>query len=309
MNCKKGDKVKELLDVIEKGILQVMDSEKYKEYLKVQSMFHNYSSNNTLLILLQKPTATAVAGYKTWQNLGRQVQKGEKGIEILAPCRYKYKKEIEKINPITQKPIIDSKTGEPIKEVRTIEGLSFRKVSVFDISQTEGKELPSLAKEIQTNSKNSEMVIKVIKEISEVPILFEDIEDGSKGYFSPIENKIVIKKDMSYDQTAKTLIHEYTHSQLHGKDNFNIDRATAEVQAESVAFIVSNRYGIDTSEYSFSYLASWSSGKDLKELKKSFDAIQKTANKIIDKMDKVLEKELQLQIDVKEEVEEWGMEL
>lgn len=286
MATTKNNKTKELIETLEKGILEVFDSQKYKEYLKVQSMFHNYSSNNVMLIFLQKPTATVVAGYKTWQKLGRQVQKGEKGISILAPCPYKYKKEVE---------VIDPETKKPIKEVKIVEGLRFKKVSVFDISQTEGKELPSLTTEIKTNSEKSRMVISAIKEISEVPILFEDIKGGAKGYFSPIENKIVIKNGMSQDQTVKTLIHEYTHSQLHGMKNPLIDRATAEVQAESVAFIVSNRYGIDTSEYSFNYLASWSSGKDLKELKNSLDIIQKVSNDIVEKIDKVLEKELELQ--------------
>lgn len=295
MTKENADITKEMIETIEKGILDTMNSEKYKEFLKVQSMFHNYSYNNTMLIFLQKPEATAVAGYKTWQKLERQVQKGEKGINILAPAPYKFKVEVNKIDPETKKPIIDPQTNEPIKETKTVEGLNFRKVSVFDISQTEGKELPSLAVEIKTNSKNAEMVINGIKEISDTPIFFEDYKERSKGYFSPSENKIVIKDGMSLDQTAKTLVHEYTHSQLHKQGYLNIDRATAEIQAESVAFIVSNRYGIDTSEYSFNYLASWSSGKDLKELKNSMDIIQKASNIIIEKLDSILEKELKLQ--------------
>jgi antirestriction protein ArdC len=295
MDNKGKDKIKELLDKVEKGVLEVMDSEKYKEYLKFQSMFHNYSTNNIMLIFSQKPTATAVAGYKTWQKLGRQVQKGEKGIKILAPCIIKKTKEIEKIDPKTLKPIIDSETGKPIKTLETFEFSRFKKISVFDISQTEGKEVPSLITEIQTNSKNSDMIIKAIKKISEVPITFETIKNGAKGYFLPKGNRICISEGMSKDQTVKTMIHEYTHSILHGEGDTNVDKATKELQAESTAFIVSNRYGIDTSEYSFGYLASWSGGKDVKNLKQSFDIIQKTSHEIIEKLDETLEKELEVQ--------------
>ncbi len=290
------NKTKEIMEKLENGIKETMDSEKYKEFLKVQSQFHNYSFNNAMLIFLQRPDATRVAGYKTWQKLGRYVKKGEKGIGILAPCPYKYDKWVDKIDPKTNEPIKDPKTGEVIKEKKTIEGIYFKKVSVFDIKQTDGKELPTLCNELQGNSINAEKIVNAIKSISETPIVFKNIESGAKGYYSRLENIIAIKEGMSLNQTAKTLIHEYAHSKLHSAESSKLlDRATKEVQAESVAFIVSNRFGVDTSQYSFEYLASWSSGRDLKELKQSFDLIQKTSNDIISKIEKVLEKELQLQ--------------
>lgn len=281
-----NDKIKEIMEKLEKGISDVFESEKYKNYLKFLSSFHNYSANNSMLIFLQKPDASLVAGYKSWQKLGRQVQRGEKGIDILAPMPYKFTKDVEKIDP---------GTGKKTVETKEVQGLNFRKVSVFDVSQTQGKELPSLITEIKTSSKNAENVINSIKRISEIPISFEDIKDGSKGYYSPLENRIAIKEGMSLDQTVKTLVHEYTHSQLHSKGLTDIDRRTAEVQAESVAFIVSNKFGIDTSEYSFSYVAAWSSGKELEELKSSLDIIQKTSNQIIEKIENVLSREIELQ--------------
>lgn len=290
------DKTKELLEKLENGIKETMNSERYKSFLKFQSQFHNYSFNNQMLIYMQRPDATYVAGFKSWAKFDRHVMKGEKGISILAPNVYKYEKEINKVDPKTKKPVRDPLTGEIQKEKVEMQGKSFRKVSVFDLKQTDGKELPSICNELQGNSVNAESIIKSIKKVSEVPIKEEVIESGAKGYYSRFENVIAINKGMSTDQTAKTLIHEYAHSQLHNTEAaILLDRGTKEVQAESVAYIVSNRFGVDTSEYSFDYLANWSSGKELKELKQSFDLIQKTADKIIGKIEGVLDKELELQ--------------
>lgn len=281
------DKTKELVEKLEKGILDTLNSEHYKNFLKFQSQFHSYSFNNQLLIYLQKSDATQVAGFKSWEKFERHVMKGEKGISILAPNPYKYKAEVEKV---------DSKTGEITKENVDKQRMSFRKVSVFDVSQTDGKELPDICKELQGNSVSAENIIKAIKKISEVPVIEKVIESGAKGYYSRLEDLIAINEGMSLDQTAKTLIHEYTHSKLHNTEAASLwDRATKEVQAESVAYIVSNRFGVDTSEYSFDYLANWSSGKELTELKQSLSLIQKTADNIITKMEGVLNKELELQ--------------
>lgn len=281
------DKTKELVEKLEKGILDTLNSEHYKNFLKFQSQFHSYSFNNQLLIYLQKPNATQVAGFKAWEKFERHVMKGEKAISILAPNPYKYKAEIEKL---------DSKTGEITKENVEKQGMSFKKVSVFDVSQTDGKELPDICKELQGNSVSAENMIKAIKKISEVRVIEKVIESGAKGYYSRLEDLIAINEGMSLDQTAKTLIHEYTHSKLHNTEAASLwDRATKEVQAESVAYIVSNRFGVDTSEYSFDYLANWSSGKELTELKESLSLIQKTADNIITKIEGVLNKELELQ--------------
>lgn len=280
------DKTKELVEKLEKGILDTLNSNQYKEFLKFQSQFHNYSFNNQMLIYLQKPEATNVAGFKSWQKFERHVMKGEKGISILAPNPYKYLKNVE---------TVDKKTGEVKTEKVETQGMSFRKVSVFDVSQTDGKELPEICKELQGNSINAESIIKAIKKISEIPIIEKIIESGAKGYYSRTEDLIAINKGMSLDQTAKTLIHEYAHSKLHNTEAaLMMDRATKEVQAESVAFIVSNHFGVDTSQYSFDYLASWSSGKELTELRQSLDIIQKTSDKIISKIENVITKEIEL---------------
>lgn len=292
----KVDKVKEALKKLEDGIKNTMESEKFKSFLKFQSKFHSYSFNNAMLIYLQRPDASQVAGFKTWEKLERHVLKGQKGIMILAPCKHMFEKLVEKIDPKTNKPVTDPKTKEVVKEKVSAQRLSFRAVYVFDVNQTEGKELPTICEELQGNSIKSENIIKAIKHICEIPIVEKNITDGSKGYYSRMENLIAVKQDMTLDQTAKTLIHEFAHSQLHNTDAAGLlDRATKEVQAESVAFIVADHYGVDTSEYSFEYLASWSSGKELKELKDSLNIIQKTSDAIINKMNDALgiNKELQ----------------
>lgn len=282
------DRINAIMDQLEKGITDTMYSEKYKAFLKVQSMFHSYSFNNAMLIYMQRPDATKVAGYNTWINkFERNVQRGEKGITILAPCPYKYE---------TDKKVKNKITGKDEIEKVNVEGLRFKAVTVFDVKQTQGKPLPEICHELTGSSQNSENIIKAIKQFSKVPIVDKVITNGAKGYYSRLEGLIAINAGMSPDQTAKTLIHEYAHSQLHNTEaSAALKGATKEVQAESVAFIVSNHYGIDTSEYSFEYLASWSSGKELKELKQSFDLIQKTANKFIEEIDTVLGRDLAIQ--------------
>ena len=286
------EKTQALLKSIEDGIKNVLNSETFKKFLDCQSKFHTYSFNNTMLIFTQRPDATRVAGFKAWNKFDRHVMKGEKGISILAPYVYKYKKDEN---------VLDAKTGQPVKNpdgtIKTqkveAQGMTFHRVAVFDIKQTDGKELPEICKELTGNSDNALNIVKAIKGISEIPIVGENITNGSKGYFSPIEKKIAFKVGMSIDQTAKTLVHEYAHSKLHSDLTNNIDRATKETQAESVAYIVSKHFGLDTSDYSFQYLASWAS-KGLKELKESFDTIQRAADETINKVENYLEHEQEL---------------
>lgn len=288
-----NDKVKEIIEQLEEGIKSAMNSTRFKQYLKVQSMFHNYSFNNTMLIMLQKPDATRVMGYESWRKLERQVNRGEKAISIIAPSISKKIIEQEKVDPVTKQPI-KGHDGKPMIEKVEIPGLRFVKASVFDISQTSGKELPSICNELQGNSKSAAQIIEGIKAISPIPIN-EGNTGAAKGYYAPNENIIVYKAGMPLDQVAKTLVHEFTHYKLHNNEaEIKYDRQTAEVQAESVAYVVSNKLGLDTSEYSFDYIAAWSSGKDLKELKKSLEVIQKTSCDIIDNLQKAFEKQLEV---------------
>jgi hypothetical protein len=282
------DRVNELIEQLENGIKETLNGERYKAFLKLQSQFHSYSFNNAMLIYLQRPDATRVAGFQTWKNnFERHVMKGEKGISILAPCPYKYERPVK---------VINKETGKEETQTRMVEGLSCRRVTVFDVKQTEGKPLPEICNELQGNSESAARIIKAVKELSDIPVIEKAITSGAKGYYSWLENIIVIKEGMPLDQSAKTHVHEFCHSRIHSQEVCKtLDRATIEVQAESVAYIVCNRFGLDTSEYSFEYLANWSSGKELKELKQSFDIIQKTASDIIEKMEKVINKNLELQ--------------
>lgn len=284
-----SDKIKELLNQAQQGTKAIFDSDHYQNYLKVMSRFHNYSARNSLLIWLQKPNATYVAGFQAWKkNFNRQVQKGEKGIAIMgfAPKKIQVDrlKKDEKGNPIYDA------SGKPITEKGTEQIPAYIPVYVWDISQTAGEPLPELIHELEGNTADFELLMSAIKEISPIPIFFEDITSGAKGYFSAGEKKIVIKTGMSNIQTLKTAIHEITHANLHAPEkNLTLrepkDRATKEVEAESTAFVVCNHYGIDTSDYSFPYLASWSSSKELKELQSSLDTIQAQAGELIDKID------------------------
>jgi len=278
------DKVKMLTDKLEKGVEEILTSERYKAYLKQMSKFHDYSYRNSLLILLQKEDATLVAGYKTWQtSFNRNVNKGEKGISILAPCPIKVTKEIEFTN------------DEGKKEKRTEEVLipKFKPVTVFDVSQTSGEPLKQIALELQGDYKDYDKLFGAIKKCSEYQIIFtKDLT--VKGCCSAKEKTIKIKDDMSQIQTIKTLIHEIAHEKLHFKKDSKSTRRQAEVEAESIAFVVSNYFGIDTSSYSFDYISSWQK-KDKADVKSSLNIIQETANSMIKEIkNNLLEKEISI---------------
>ena len=307
---KPADKLKEITDRLEQGIKELFDSERYKEYLRVMSKFHNYSFNNTLLIAMQKPDASLVAGFQSWKNnFKRNVVKGEKGIKILAPSPFKIKQEMEKIDPATQKPVIGA-DGKPVKEEKEITIPAFKVVSVFDVSQTEGKELPDIAVDMLTGDvERFKDVFAALEKTSPVPIGFEKIEGNSHGYYHLEEKRIAIDEGMSELQTIKTAIHEIAHAKLHDIDPNapkeeqadRPDRRTREVQAESVAYAVCQHYGLDTSDYSFGYVAGWSSGRELDELKSSLETIRSTAAEIINSIDEHLQ-EIQKERD-KEQVQ------
>lgn len=287
------DKTKELLEKLEKGIQDLYSSEKYSAYLETLSKFYNYSFNNTLLIALQKPSATYVAGFNSWKNnFKRYVNKGEKGIQILAPAPYKTSIEMEKIDPKTKKPVLGA-DGKPVTEMVEVIKPYFKTVYVFDVSQTSGEPLPTIATELKANVENFNQFYKSLEMVSPFPMEKENITSGAKGYCDPENKRIAINEGMSEAQTIKTAVHEISHSILHAIDGDKKDKRTREVEAESIAFVVSNHFGIDTSDYSFGYIAGWSSGKELKELKNSLDTIQKTANELITSIEAAYQ-ELQL---------------
>ena len=318
---KNAQQVREITDKLEQGIKELFESERFKEYLRTMSKFYNYSFNNTLLIAMQKPEATYVAGYTSWQrNFDRQVMKGEKGIKILAPAPYKAQEEREKIDPLTQKPVIGA-DGKAVTETVEVLRPAFKVVSVFDVSQTDGKELPDIiVDELKGTVENYEAFFDALRQESPVPISFEDIPGGAKGFFSPVESRIAIQEGMSEIQTVKTAIHEIAHAKLHAfkpdekaTPEDKKDRHTKEVEAESVAYTVCQRYGIETSDYSFGYIAGWSSGKETKELKSSLDTIRKTAAEMIEGIDaklkvllaeKAQSAEMEVEAPVKEAVPE-----
>ena len=297
---KNAQQVREITDKLEQGIKELFESERFKEYLTTMSKFYNYSFRNTLLIAMQKPDATLIAGYTAWQrNFERHVMKGEKGIKILAPAPYKVKEERQKLDPVTQQPILD-KDGKPVTEVVEVSRPAFKVVSVFDVSQTDGKELPDIAvDELSGSVENYAAFFDTLKELSPVPLAFENITDGAKGYFSPVENRIAIQEGMSEIQTIKTAIHEIAHAKLHAitpgekvAPEDKKDRRTKEVEAESIAYTVCQRYGIETSDYSFGYIAGWSSDKETKELQGSLETIRKTAAEMITGIDEKLKERL-----------------
>ena len=349
---KNAQQVREITDRLEQGIKELFESERFKEYLRTMSKFYNYSFNNTLLIAMQKPEATLIAGYTAWQrNFDRHVMKGEKGIRILAPAPYKAKVEKEKIDPKTQKPMLD-KDGKPITETVEVMRPAFKVVSVFDVSQTEGKELPDIVvDELIGSVENYAAFFEALRQESPVPIAFEDISGGAKGYYHLEDRRIAIQEGMSEVQTVKTAIHEIAHAKLHALDQPEVkpewkvvmvseggtrkelmtglaseqeaneaaekldwryvdenqfewrleveeddtpvqeakkDRHTKEVEAEAVAYTVCQRYGIETSDYSFGYIAGWSSDKETKELKGSLETIRRTAAEMIGSIDEKL---------------------
>ena len=287
-----AERMKEITDRLETGIQELFDSDRYKAYLTTMAKFHNYSFNNTLLIAMQG--GQLVAGFNKWKDtFHRTVKKGEKGIKILAPAPYKVKQKMEKLDE-QGKPILD-KDGKPLTEEKTVQIPAFKVVSVFDVSQTEGEPLPSIAvNELSGSVQDYQDFFKALEQASPVPIGFEDIEGGAHGYFHLLDNRIAIQEGMSQLQTIKTAIHEIAHAKLHAIDPTDPeqtnrpDSRTREVQAESVAYAVCQHYGLDTSEYSFGYVAGWSSGRELAELKASLEIIRNTAHELISALDEHL---------------------
>ena len=302
-------KVQEITDKLEEGLKELFESEKYKTYLSTMSKFHNYSFNNTLLITMQKPEATLVAGYQVWQkNFERHVNKGEKAIRILAPAPYKIKEERDKLDPVTGEMMIDE-NGMPQKEEVEVTIPAFRAVSVFDVSQTDGKLIQKLeAQELLSAVEEYEDFVQALINVATVPIGFEDIPGDSKGYFHTEEKRIAVQENMSESQILKTMVHEVVYSMLHNKEINRDDlmeepvkdRNTKEVEAESVAYTVCQHFGIDTSDYSFGYIAGWSSGKEMNELKSSLDTIRKTVSELITGIEGAL-RELQLNREMEQE--------
>ena len=304
-----ADRMKEITDRLETGIQELFESERYKAYLTSMAKFHSYSFNNTLLIAMQG--GQLVAGYNKWRDdFHRNVKRGEKGIKILAPAPYKVKKEVPKLDE-QGKPVMD-KDGKPLTEVQETQVPAFKIVSVFDVSQTEGEPLPSIGvDELAGNVEQYEDFFKALEQTSPVPMAFEDIPGGSHGYYHLTEKRIAIQENMSELQTLKTAIHEIAHAKLHAIDPEapvteqadRPDSRTREVQAESVAYAVCQHYGLDTSDYSFGYVAGWSSGKDLKELRASLETIRATAHELITTIDGHLA-ELQQQRQAQQAVEQ-----
>ncbi len=287
------NKVKEITDKLESGIKELFDSEKYVTWLNTMSKFHEYSLNNTILIAMQKPDATMVAGYTQWQkDFERNVNKGEKAIRILAWNPYKEKVERDKLDPETHEPVRDE-NGNTVKEVTEVQRPSYKVVNVFDVSQTDGKELPRLGiSELEGSVKNFDIFLEALKRTCPVPMAFEDIQGSAKGYFHQKDQRIAIQSGMSEIQTIKTAIHEMAHQKLHSveleagqKAKYEEKaqtRSEKEVEAESVAYTVCQHFGIDTSDYSFGYVAGWSAGKEMAELKASLLTIRRAAASMID---------------------------
>lgn len=277
------EKVDALMNKLETGIHDFMQSGKYQEYLHTMSKFHNYSFRNCILIAMQKPDATYVAGYSAWkEKFDRQVGRGEKAIRILAPAPYEVSVEREKKD--SRGRTIYGADGKPVKETVKEKRLSFRSVSVFDVSQTDGKPLPQIAAELDGSVEDYELMLQAIRDTSDAPVTIEKFSGSAKGYYDRADHTIHVQEGMSEMQTVKTALHERAHSILH---NDNAEgaaektRETKECEAESVAFVVCDHFGLDTGDYSFPYLASWSSGMDLPEIHASLETIQKTADDMI----------------------------
>ena len=286
------ERIREITDSIEKGIQELFQSDKFANYLKTMSRFHNYSVNNTMLIFMQKPDSTLVAGFNTWRDkFERNVIKGEKGIKIIAPTPYKKRIEQEKRDPDTNMPLRDS-DGNVIMEEKEISIPMFKPVTVFDVSQTEGKPLPQLASELTGNVQDYELFMEALRRSCNVPIEIMPIHNGSDGYFSLDKQKITIREGMSEVQTVSAVVHEIAHSKLHNirKDEETEapakDRRTEEVEAESISYAVCAYYGIETGENSFGYIAGWSKGKGLKELRSSLETINETSSELICDIDR-----------------------
>ena len=291
----KKAELKEITDKLEQGVADIFSSDRYKEMLNMIARFPEYSANNSLLILLQKPDAQLCQSYTGWKSMDRYVKKGEKGIKILAPTPYKIQKEAPKLDG-SGKQVLD-KDGEPVMETTEIKVTGFKVVNTFDVSQTEGKELPTIGvDELTGDVHNYSKMFQALVDTCPVPIAFEQIRGGAKGYYHQVEERIAIQEGMSEVQTVKTAIHEMAHQKLHAqqkKDNMQT-RNSKEVEAESVAYTVCQHYGIDTSDYSFSYVVGWSKGKETPELKASLETIRRTAAEMIHAID---EKMNELQVE------------
>ncbi len=298
---KNKERLKEITDSIEQGIKDLFQSDRYAQYLRTMSRFHRYSVNNTMLIYMQKPDATLVAGFNKWRDqFSRNVMRGEKGIKIIAPTPFKKKIEEEKLDPDTKIPMLDA-DGKIIMEEKEIKIPMYKVVSVFDVSQTEGKPLPTLANDLTGNVKQYEIFMEALRRSSPVPLAFEAMEPNTDGYFSEKDQRIAIRSGMSEVQTVSAAVHEITHATLHNYEQDRLaaakgdetaeppkpkDRHTEEVEAESVSYAVCQYYGIQTGENSFGYIASWSKGKELPELRASLETINKTASGLISDIDR-----------------------
>ena len=287
---KQAEQFKEITDKLEQGVSDVFSSDNYKQFLDTMAKFPRYSVNNNILIMMQKPDAQMCQSFTGWKEMGRFVKKGEKGIKILAPAPYTIQREQNKLDD-RGKPMVD-KDGEPIMESVEIKVNAFKVVSTFDVSQTEGKELPTLGVDELTGGVDGYgTFMEALKEVCPVPMTFENIEGGAKGFYSQTEKRIAIQEGMSEAQTVKTAIHEMAHQKLHAIENNGPKqtRGSKEVEAESVAYTVCQHYGIDTSDYSFSYVAGWSEGKEMPELKASLDTIRRAASEMITAIDEKVE--------------------
>ena len=294
------ERIKEITAGIEKGIQELFESDRYRNYLTTMSRFHRYSLNNVMLIHAQKPDATLVAGFNKWKNsFGRHVRKGEKGIQILAPTPYKIKQEEQKLDPDTKLPLLDE-NGEPVTEEKEVTIPMFKVVSVFDVSQTDGRPLPQISSTLTGDVAEYEVFLEALHRTSPVPISFQAMEPGMDGYFAPKKQEIFLREGMSQVQTICAAVHEIAHSKLHDYEHMTEladdgetilvpgekSRNTEEVEAESVSYAVCQYFGIETAENSFGYIAAWSQGKELKELRASLETINKTSSELITGIEK-----------------------
>ena len=294
------ERIKEITAGIEKGIQELFESDRYRNYLTTMSRFHRYSLNNIMLIHAQRPDATLVAGFNKWKNsFGRHVKKGEKGIQILAPTPYKIKQEEQKLDPDTKLPLLDE-NGEPVTEEKEVTIPMFKVVSVFDVSQTDGRPLPQISSTLTGDVAEYEVFLEALHRTSPVPISFQAMEPGMDGYFAPKKQEIFLREGMSQVQTICAAVHEIAHSKLHDYEHMTEladdgetilvpgekSRNTEEVEAESVSYAVCQYFGIETAENSFGYIAAWSQGKELKELRASLETINKTSSELISGIEK-----------------------
>ena len=304
--------MEEITTKLEKGVKDIFTTDGYKDYLNFCAKLPRYSVNNQILIMLQKPDATMCQSFTNWKEMNRFVRKGEKGIRILAPAPYKMQKEQDKTDA-SGKPVLD-KDGEPVKETVEVTINAFKPVSTFDISQTEGDPVPTVGvAELTGSVEGYETLLEAIKEAVQVPISFEQIDSGAKGFYHLEENRIVIQEGMSEAQTVKTLLHEASHQALHSREAMQASgekksKNQKETEAESVAYVVCQHYGIDTSDYSFAYVATWSADKEVPELKASLDTIRRTASELIGKIDEKVQAITSVK-DVEQFMEAHGEEL